>query len=396
MKILFIDDDQGLLDQAKYVLEREDDDFEVIPVQYSEDAFELLKKEEIDIIIADYKMPGIDGIELLKKIRQEGDEIPFIMFTGKGREEIAMEALNLGADRYLKKGGDPIAQYKVLAQAIKQEVSHKKTEMSIREMKTELESFKERYKALFECLKIPLLIIDGEGKIVLANKRFSDISKYRREELEGKKNWFQFVEKDDVERVKKIHRLKEIDKDLGQRGYKFYFVDKYGRSNIFYVTISEISGSEKSFIALTDLSGFDSITQELDTLAHLFLKDDFEDIKQHIGSLMKELFEGNSFKNSIKNWCLEETLILLIDIKNGASGKELMSLLNETFLMDLSSSIVYPKLHDLEERGILEVYEHIRTKEYKIKDEEKAKKLVQDKIMQLFGVYTIVRLLDKV
>lgn len=61
-------------------------------------------------------MPEIDGLEFLEIIREEkGMDIPFIMFTGKGREDVAMDALNLGADRYIQKGGNPKSQYGLLA-----------------------------------------------------------------------------------------------------------------------------------------------------------------------------------------------------------------------------------------------------------------------------------------
>ena len=58
-----------------------------------------------DAIISDYQIPDMDGIEFLKKVRSSGNSIPFIIFTGKGREEVVIEALNAGADFYLQKGG---------------------------------------------------------------------------------------------------------------------------------------------------------------------------------------------------------------------------------------------------------------------------------------------------
>ncbi|MEF8836059.1 MAG: PAS domain S-box protein, partial [Candidatus Thermoplasmatota archaeon] len=92
-------------------------------------ALELLEKEEFDVVVSDYQMPDMDGLEFLEEVREEREsDIPFIIFTGKGREEVAMEALNLGADRYLQKGGDPKTQFGVLADAIKQETSHYKSE----------------------------------------------------------------------------------------------------------------------------------------------------------------------------------------------------------------------------------------------------------------------------
>ena len=60
-----------------------------------------------DAVILDYQMPETNGIDFLKLIRSRDDPIPFILFTGRGREEVVIEALNSGADFYLQKGGDP-------------------------------------------------------------------------------------------------------------------------------------------------------------------------------------------------------------------------------------------------------------------------------------------------
>ncbi len=74
----------------------------------------------------------MNGLEFLQKLREEKKyQKPFIIFTGKGREEVAIEALNLGADRYLKKGGDPKSQYGLLAQTIEQEIKYYKMESEL-------------------------------------------------------------------------------------------------------------------------------------------------------------------------------------------------------------------------------------------------------------------------
>ena len=63
-----------------------------------------------DAVVADYQMPGMNGITLLKKVRETDTSLPFILFTGKGREEIVIEAINSGVDFYVQKGGGAEAQ----------------------------------------------------------------------------------------------------------------------------------------------------------------------------------------------------------------------------------------------------------------------------------------------
>ncbi len=121
MKVLVIDDDSDFLEQSKIFLEHID------PAIEAETASSILKvlsknnEEDFDAVVCDYYLPGLDGLEYLRVLREEKkSDIPFIMFTGRGSEEVAMHALNLGADRYIIKNGDPKQKYKRLAETIKE------------------------------------------------------------------------------------------------------------------------------------------------------------------------------------------------------------------------------------------------------------------------------------
>ncbi len=126
MEILFVDDEGDLLQQAKVFLERIDDNIQIDTTTSPKEALNRLKKEDYDGVVSDYQMPEMDGLDLLERLRKDREtDIPFIMFTGKGEEEVALEALDLGADRFMQKKGDPETQYLVLSQAIKQEITGK-------------------------------------------------------------------------------------------------------------------------------------------------------------------------------------------------------------------------------------------------------------------------------
>ncbi len=64
-----------------------------------------LSKKRYDAIVSDYQMPVEDGIHFLKSLRSAGDRTPFILFTGRGREEVVIEALNNGADSSVRREG---------------------------------------------------------------------------------------------------------------------------------------------------------------------------------------------------------------------------------------------------------------------------------------------------
>jgi signal transduction histidine kinase len=123
--ILHVDDDPALLAISKEILELEGK-FHVESATSVEEAHQKLQKTPFQAIICDYEMPRKNGLQFLEEIRQQKNEIAFVMFTGRGREEVAVRALNLGADRYINKNGDPEAVYCELGYAITKIVERKK------------------------------------------------------------------------------------------------------------------------------------------------------------------------------------------------------------------------------------------------------------------------------
>jgi CheY-like chemotaxis protein len=134
----YIDDEEPLLEVAKAFLEDEGDlQVDVFGVVW--DAFSALNQRAYDVIVCDYQMPEMDGLQVLRVLRDNGSHVPFILFTGKGREEVAIEALNLGADRYIQKGGDAKAQFIELKHAVVQLHQRIKVESELHESNRELE-----------------------------------------------------------------------------------------------------------------------------------------------------------------------------------------------------------------------------------------------------------------
>ncbi|RPJ53487.1 MAG: PAS domain S-box protein, partial [Methanobacteriota archaeon] len=130
ISVLYADEEAGLLELAKIYLERHGD-LQVDPVPSGVHALAALQRQPYDVVVSDYLMPGMNGIELLKALRGQGFQTPFILFTGRGREEVVIEALNNGASFYLQKGGDPKAQFAELRHMILQSVQKRVTESSL-------------------------------------------------------------------------------------------------------------------------------------------------------------------------------------------------------------------------------------------------------------------------
>ncbi len=119
IQALYVDDDPLLLDLAKEFLEGENEDLSVTTCTSAREVLNMLRAKPFDVIISDYQMPAMSGIDLLKELRSHGIDIPFILFTGKGREEVVIDALNNGADFYLNKGGNPRVQFTELENLVR-------------------------------------------------------------------------------------------------------------------------------------------------------------------------------------------------------------------------------------------------------------------------------------
>ena len=130
ISVLLVDDEPALLDITQIFLEK-DGKMSVTLAESAKDALAMLGAGTFDIIISDYEMPQMNGIEFLKAVKAQGLEIPFIIFTGRGREHVAIEALNLGASFYLQKGGDPKSQFAELRNMVMQAVRRKKAEEEV-------------------------------------------------------------------------------------------------------------------------------------------------------------------------------------------------------------------------------------------------------------------------
>lgn len=132
LHVLLVDDEPALLELGKLYIEQH---FlmKVTTAESAADALEKIRTRMFDAVISDYQMPEIDGIAFLKLIRETQPSLPFILFTGKGREEVVIDAINNGATFYIQKGGEPKAQYAELSHKICRAVNQCRSETTLRE-----------------------------------------------------------------------------------------------------------------------------------------------------------------------------------------------------------------------------------------------------------------------
>jgi PAS domain S-box-containing protein len=176
ISLLYVDDEPDLLDLGKLFLER-GGEFSVTTTSSAQDGLEKLTGTAFDAVISDYQMPDMDGLEFLGQVRTLYGNIPFILFTGRGREEVVIEAINLGVDFYLQKGGDAKSQFAELRHKILISLERRLTVDALR-------SENEKNRNLMDHASDAILIADIDtGLYVDANKKAQEITGFSLDEI---------------------------------------------------------------------------------------------------------------------------------------------------------------------------------------------------------------------
>jgi PAS domain S-box-containing protein len=199
LSVLYVDDEPVLLNICKLYLER-CSDISVSTTGSVENALILLDTNSFDVIISDYQMPGTDGIGFLKILKEKQCPIPFILFTGRGREEVVIEAINNGATYYIQKGGDPKSQFAELHHKIREAVRRRRAEGTLSEIAL-------YYNTLFEHSGTAVITLDENLIIRQSNAEFSRMTGYSKSEVEGILSWTDFVNDEEAMRLKDLYLL---------------------------------------------------------------------------------------------------------------------------------------------------------------------------------------------
>lgn len=178
VSVLYVDDEPDLCELAKLFLEQSPE-FSVITHTSAKEALSSMDLRSCDAIVSDYQMPDMDGIQFLRSVRSTLGNIPFILFTGRGREEIVIQAINFGADFYLQKGGDPGAQYAELAHKIRIAVER-------REAKDALKDSEQRLAGIISFLPDATFAIDRAGTVIAWNRAIEEMSGVMAADVLGK------------------------------------------------------------------------------------------------------------------------------------------------------------------------------------------------------------------
>jgi CheY-like chemotaxis protein len=165
ISLLCVDDDRGFRDVLTSFFSHEPDII-LQTCSSARDALDLLNKQHFDVIMSDYLMPEMDGIELLRKIRSRGDNAFFIICTGRHLTKVAIETLNSGGNYYLQKGSSFTND---LPKALELIRHHHKNQQA-----TTLPSPADNpYQSLIENQFVPVCGFDKNGRFRFTNRSYN-------------------------------------------------------------------------------------------------------------------------------------------------------------------------------------------------------------------------------
>ncbi|MEE4252827.1 MAG: response regulator, partial [Desulfuromusa sp.] len=198
--ILTIDDEENIRDSFRMFLE--DYDYRIIEAKNGREGLEIFAQEAPDLVLCDLRMPEVDGLEVIEKIKKESPDTPIIVVSGTGIIGDAIEAIRCGAWNYLLK---PIQDMPVLLHAINQALERsrlilenrayqehleeevtkrtqalQKAVKDLNQSNTKLKNSEQKYRVIFDNLQDVYLEMRLDGKITEISPSISHISQYCR------------------------------------------------------------------------------------------------------------------------------------------------------------------------------------------------------------------------
>ena len=184
IRVLHVDDDPGFRGLVEEYLERIDENVTVVTVAEPHEVVERLDAGSFDCVVSDYQMPRMDGLELLRSVRQEYPNLPFVLFTGKGSEEIASEAIRAGVTHDLQKNG--AESYELLANQVRNLVDQRRAEHRAKIARNRLLELYEQTDGFYS--------LDEDWEITYWNGQIADRIGRRPDDVIGREFWEVFPE----------------------------------------------------------------------------------------------------------------------------------------------------------------------------------------------------------
>ncbi|QOS13379.1 receiver/sensor box histidine kinase (plasmid) [Haloferax gibbonsii] len=315
--VLYVDDDEDFTELTATFLEREHDRFRVETATSVAEGLDRVADTEFDCVVSDYDMPERDGLNFLEALREDAPDLPFILFTGKGSEEVASDAISAGVTEYLQKEHGT-SQYTVLANRIENAVEQYRSQRA-------LETSEQRLSLFIEQSPLGVLEYDSDFQIVGLNERGEEILGYTEAELRGH-SWELIVADDSYDNVDAVTDQLAV----AEGGY--HSIDENVRKDGEHIrcewhnrTITNDDGAVVGIISL-----FQDVTERTRR------EDELERTNALLSTLIRSLPVGVLAENSDRTvLAINERLVELFDVSEpsteliGADCRELAQMASE-------------------------------------------------------------------
>ena len=176
LKILLADDNADQLLLTERALKRSAGETEVVSVRNGQDCLDRLSHGAFSVVVLDYRLPSVNGLEVIKRIKALSIDVPVIMVTGQGDERIAVEAMKNGAYDYVVKGQGYLTS---LPRCIENTLER-------HDLETRLKVSESKYKRLTENANDLIFTTDHQGQFAFLTNKVESLLGYAPEELLGK------------------------------------------------------------------------------------------------------------------------------------------------------------------------------------------------------------------
>ena len=261
ISVLLVDDERNFAVVVAQQLTRAGESLSVDVETDPGAAVDLIDAGAYDCVVSDYEMPGTDGLELLETVREDWPDLPFVLFTGKGSEEIASDAISAGVTEYMQKTTNP-DQFRVLANRIRNAVEKYRTEQ-------ELERAENRYRRLVEQNLTGIYIVQGDV-VEYANPKVAEVFGYPQDELLGM-SVFDLVAEEDHDLLRENIDKRESG-EVEELNYTVTGVRKNGKRFELEVHSGRIDYEGESALigTLVDVDEYEAYEREREEYRELF------------------------------------------------------------------------------------------------------------------------------
>ncbi len=176
--------------------------------------------------------------------------------------------------------------------------------------------------------------------------------------------------------------------------YHAVIKDKEDEEKDVMVWVTFLVEPEKTILSFFDITEW-KLNEELISESRNFDLEGDEDLLETVSRKFRDMIDEETVREDIQKTCLKELAILLIANKGKIHGKGIIDELRQNFGLSISAGTMYPMLQKLEEKGILEKHEGVKSKKYSLKDKTEALDIAKGKIQSVFSIYLLLHQLYK-